>query len=142
MQAPRCPKCGRKMILRTARQGRYAGRQFWGCSGYPNCKGIVNIDPAESENNKKTEDRQQANTYISHEEPNQSTSRKIWIGIRITLGWIIAIVAVIAGIWMTIDEYTGVSFGPRWGGGAVIFTGLAIAAGITGNETIRRKKRR
>lgn len=43
-----CPECGRPMALRTARRGRYAGRQFWGCTGYsaspPNqCKAIVNI---------------------------------------------------------------------------------------------------
>lgn len=29
-----CPKCERPMELRTAKKGRYAGRQFWGCSGF------------------------------------------------------------------------------------------------------------
>lgn len=29
-----CPKCGRKMILRTSR-----GSKFYGCSAYPECKG-------------------------------------------------------------------------------------------------------
>ena len=38
-----CPRCNSKMVLRTARQGMYAGRQFYGCSQYPKCKGIVNI---------------------------------------------------------------------------------------------------
>jgi len=38
---PPCPKCGRPMVLRTAQKGRNAGRQFWGCSGYPDCKGLV-----------------------------------------------------------------------------------------------------
>ena len=37
--APRCPKCGQTMVLRTARQGPNAGSQFWGCSDYPNCRG-------------------------------------------------------------------------------------------------------
>ncbi|OPZ28247.1 MAG: Topoisomerase DNA binding C4 zinc finger [Lentisphaerae bacterium ADurb.BinA184] len=37
---PRCPNCGRPMILRTAKTGRKAGTQFWGCSGYPECKGM------------------------------------------------------------------------------------------------------
>jgi len=33
------------MQLRTARRGRNAGQQFYGCSRYPTCKGIVNIQP-------------------------------------------------------------------------------------------------
>ena len=39
--APICPKCGSTMQRRTARRGRYAGKQFWGCSEYPACRGIV-----------------------------------------------------------------------------------------------------
>jgi four helix bundle suffix protein len=38
---PACPKCGKPMTLRTAQKGKNAGRQFWGCSGYPDCKGVV-----------------------------------------------------------------------------------------------------
>jgi four helix bundle suffix protein len=33
-----CPSCGKTMVLRTARKGPNAGSQFWGCSGYPECK--------------------------------------------------------------------------------------------------------
>lgn len=33
-----CPKCGSVMVLRTARRGADAGKQFWGCSAYPTCK--------------------------------------------------------------------------------------------------------
>jgi hypothetical protein len=40
---PLCPKCGRKMVLRIAKQGPNAGNKFWGCSDFPNCRGIVNI---------------------------------------------------------------------------------------------------
>ena len=36
---PNCPKCNKAMRLRTAKQGGNAGSQFWGCSGYPECKG-------------------------------------------------------------------------------------------------------
>ena len=39
--APNCPKCDRPMVRRTARQGANAGREFWGCSEYPRCRGIV-----------------------------------------------------------------------------------------------------
>ncbi|WP_269325479.1 topoisomerase DNA-binding C4 zinc finger domain-containing protein [Pseudomonas sp. Leaf59] len=34
-----CPSCGALMIRRTARKGKHAGRQFWGCSKFPVCKG-------------------------------------------------------------------------------------------------------
>lgn len=37
---PSCPKCGEKMAVRIARKGANAGQRFWGCSGFPRCKGI------------------------------------------------------------------------------------------------------
>lgn len=33
-----CPKCERQMVLRTAKRGRSAGQQFWGCSDFPRCR--------------------------------------------------------------------------------------------------------
>ena len=39
--APTCPRCSAEMVLRTAKKGANAGGQFWGCSRYPACKGIV-----------------------------------------------------------------------------------------------------
>ncbi len=39
-----CPKCGSEMIRRTARHGFNAGKTFWGCSNFPQCRGIVAID--------------------------------------------------------------------------------------------------
>lgn len=36
---PDCPKCGASMKKRVARQGPHAGKEFWGCSTYPKCKG-------------------------------------------------------------------------------------------------------
>ncbi len=38
-----CPKCGGKLVLRTARKGTYAGNQFYGCSNYPKCRYLKNI---------------------------------------------------------------------------------------------------
>ena len=43
-RGPACPLCDRPMALRTARKGPNAGRQFWGCSGYPDCKGTHPLD--------------------------------------------------------------------------------------------------
>src|SRR4051812_40970092 len=28
----KCPQCGSRMVLRTAKRGAAAGKQFWGCS--------------------------------------------------------------------------------------------------------------
>ena len=39
---PSCPKCGGKMIRRTAKKGSNAGNQFWGCSRFPGCTGVRN----------------------------------------------------------------------------------------------------
>jgi four helix bundle suffix protein len=42
-EIPNCPLCGKPTVLRTAKSGKSAGSQFWGCSDYPNCKGIVKL---------------------------------------------------------------------------------------------------
>ncbi len=44
---PDCPLCGKLMVLRTAKHGKNAGTQFWGCSGYPECKGARPFDDTE-----------------------------------------------------------------------------------------------
>ncbi len=36
---PDCPVCSRPMARRMARKGSNAGRNFWGCTAYPTCKG-------------------------------------------------------------------------------------------------------
>ena len=36
-----CPKCEKEMILRRA---RVKGNQFWGCSNYPRCRFILNLE--------------------------------------------------------------------------------------------------
>lgn len=38
-----CPICGRKMVLRTARKGPKAGKQFYGCSGFPRCDYSIDV---------------------------------------------------------------------------------------------------
>lgn len=38
-----CPNCGEAMVLRTAKKGRNSGKQFWGCSAYPECRAVQNI---------------------------------------------------------------------------------------------------
>lgn len=41
---PQCPKCEKPMRLRTARKGRNAGSQFWGCSNFPRCSGTRDFE--------------------------------------------------------------------------------------------------
>ena len=36
----RCPRCGRKMVLRTARRGPNEGGKFWGCEGFSKCRAV------------------------------------------------------------------------------------------------------
>ena len=40
----KCPACGGKLLLRVAKKGQYAGNQFYGCSNYPKCKYLQNIN--------------------------------------------------------------------------------------------------
>lgn len=44
-----CPKCGAPMILRKAAKGSNAGNEFYGCSNFPKCRGIVNIQQQEND---------------------------------------------------------------------------------------------
>jgi len=39
--APRCPKCDSEMTLRTVKKGEHAGKRFWGCTNYPNCRAML-----------------------------------------------------------------------------------------------------
>lgn len=41
----KCPICGGGMALRTARVGKNAGSQFWGCKRFPKCKGTKTHHP-------------------------------------------------------------------------------------------------
>ncbi|HDJ2774970.1 TPA: topoisomerase DNA-binding C4 zinc finger domain-containing protein, partial [Serratia rubidaea] len=39
--SPPCPLCSGTMRRRAGKKG---GGSFWGCSNYPTCQGIINID--------------------------------------------------------------------------------------------------
>ena len=38
-QSSSCPLCSKPMARRTAKRGANAGGEFWGCAGYPACRG-------------------------------------------------------------------------------------------------------
>ena len=39
-----CPRCGKVLVLRTAKKGDNAGNQFYGCSGFPKCRYVRNLE--------------------------------------------------------------------------------------------------
>ena len=39
-----CPRCGGKLVIRTAKKGKRAGKQLWGCSNFPKCRFTENIE--------------------------------------------------------------------------------------------------
>ncbi|MBR1878023.1 MAG: four helix bundle suffix domain-containing protein [Paludibacteraceae bacterium] len=43
-EAPACPVCGKPMIKRVAKKGLNSGKEFWSCSGYPECTGTRRIN--------------------------------------------------------------------------------------------------
>ena len=40
---PACPRCSRTMIQQVAQQGANAGKPFWGCPAFPDCRGTLPI---------------------------------------------------------------------------------------------------
>jgi restriction system protein len=44
INVPTCPICKKPMKLRTSRRGPQTGSRFWGCTGYPDCKGTRRED--------------------------------------------------------------------------------------------------
>lgn len=43
-ESPACPNCGEPMRLRSARKGPRAGGKFWGCTNYPACDGLLDVE--------------------------------------------------------------------------------------------------
>ena len=47
-----CPNCGKKMVVKTSR----FGKQFLGCSGYPECKTMMPLDGGDAKEPPKDEE--------------------------------------------------------------------------------------
>lgn len=41
---PSCPCCGGKMVKRIARKGANASNAFWGCTAFPQCRGLRRVN--------------------------------------------------------------------------------------------------
>lgn len=39
-----CPRCGSALVLRQAKKGKNAGNSFYGCSAFPKCRYIKNVE--------------------------------------------------------------------------------------------------
>lgn len=64
---PSCPECGANMVSRKAHTGPHAGRAFWGCSRFPDCRGI-------REATKETPPVEAPSTGIAHAETDSTSS--------------------------------------------------------------------
>lgn len=42
--SPECPRCGQPMVKRQSKKSVHAGSEFWGCSSYPKCRGIRQVE--------------------------------------------------------------------------------------------------
>ncbi len=42
--AQTCPACQSPMLLRETKKGQNIGNQFWGCSNFPKCRKVINIE--------------------------------------------------------------------------------------------------
>lgn len=45
-QEPLCPSCSALMVKRQATRGKYAGKWFWACSTFPDCRQVVALEPS------------------------------------------------------------------------------------------------
>lgn len=43
-EVPICPSCGARMVKRVVKTGPRQGQMIWGCSNFPKCKQIINIE--------------------------------------------------------------------------------------------------
>jgi four helix bundle suffix protein len=59
---PRCPVCDKPMLQRTARKGSKTGQAFWGCSGYPDCKGTLKLNLSDKSDQSDRSDKRPKKT--------------------------------------------------------------------------------
>ena len=43
IDAPPCPACGERMVVKVARRGSRPGNYFWGCQLFPKCRGSLKL---------------------------------------------------------------------------------------------------
>ena len=46
---PDCPVCGKAMVQREAKKGKNSGNKFWGCTQYPKCRGVLDLEEVAEE---------------------------------------------------------------------------------------------
>ncbi len=66
----RCKLCDKDMKMRLAKQGKNQGNHFWGCSDYPNCKGVQD---ATAEDVKEYNNAEAPKPYFNQEAINSAT---------------------------------------------------------------------
>ena len=84
MDMPKCPTCGSDMVLRQAHKGKFAGKMFYGCSKYPKCKSIVNLEDDTEEENPVLNNSGSNNTENNHYIPTQIIAKPYYRGFNVT----------------------------------------------------------
>lgn len=72
--APTCPKCGKPMLKRMQKNGPQQGREFWGCSDFPNCNGIRPVENQSSQSAQSFQSSQSAQSARSSQSSQSSRS--------------------------------------------------------------------
>ncbi len=58
---PLCPVCGKQMVKREAKKGKSIGKIFYGCSQFPKCRGVLEVDSVMPEEAKEEPLREEEN---------------------------------------------------------------------------------
>jgi ATP-dependent DNA helicase RecQ len=73
----RCPRCGGRLVLRTAKAGSKPGSQFYGCSNYPICRYTIDISAINGSLNRDYIDSDDVNTnYLGSDGEGQDILNK------------------------------------------------------------------
>lgn len=65
---PQCPQCGKPMVLRSGKRG-----EFWGCTGYPNCRYTMEVGAEKDAEGQTEEDGERTRTVSSVRESAPSS---------------------------------------------------------------------
>lgn len=111
------------MVLRTAGRGSYAGQQFWGCSRFPDCRGVISIqqpaDRPESESFVVMAGTSAQAEFERRTQQRAERSRRTWpVAVGITL-------VLMVMVYLVVQAYTE----PRWGAAAA--AGVALLLFVT-----------
>ncbi len=121
-----CPRCSSPMVLRTAKNGEYAGQQFWGCSTFPRCWARIGIKGqamAVDEAGAAPPNIAGASAQARYERTRQQHAERIRRGWPLLIG---VTLIFMFGMYLFVDAMAD----PLWGAVAAMFVGVAMLVTI------------